>query len=263
MTWNGRQVNPNEIPIEPDSTIDPFVAACTAEPMSGVAPLTVAFRDMSRGEPSSWLWEFGNGRISTSQHPTTTYTEPDDHTVKLTVSAGGKPRHCTMTIEVHDPLDLLGCPIASREEKAGSRAFGFLAGGGAQTARVSGDVSIRQVDNDYELTVCARGNVTVAARLDGSSTTRVFALGDVVVADRLDGDATAELNSASSIRSGGKIDGSSNVPLCAGNRLDIGHKIDGSAQVQWGARSGDNLGQIAILGDRNVTRASCSNLNQL
>ena len=47
------------------------VAAFTASPTSGKAPLKVQFTDKSSNSPSSWKWSFGDGTYSTSEKPCT------------------------------------------------------------------------------------------------------------------------------------------------------------------------------------------------
>jgi len=62
-------------------------AQFSGTPLSGTAPLLVAFSDESSGEPVSWSWDFGDGSAgSTAQNPSHTYTEPGTYTVKLTVT---------------------------------------------------------------------------------------------------------------------------------------------------------------------------------
>lgn len=61
-------------------------AAFMADVAEGPAPLTVAFTDCSRGEPTEWFWDFGDGTSSTEQHPVHTYTEEGVCTVSLTVT---------------------------------------------------------------------------------------------------------------------------------------------------------------------------------
>ncbi len=67
------------------------VANFTATPTYGNAPLVVQFEDHSDGDPSSWVWNFGDGSSSRAQNPYHLYTKPGIYTVTLTVSnrAGG------------------------------------------------------------------------------------------------------------------------------------------------------------------------------
>jgi len=71
------------------SSLVPLVADFSAAPLSGVAPLTVAFADASVGNPSptSWSWEFGDGGSSTEQNPTHVYQKAGKYTVSLTASS--------------------------------------------------------------------------------------------------------------------------------------------------------------------------------
>jgi len=66
------------------------VANFTADMMSGVAPLTVNFTDLSANHPTSWNWTFGDGNLSDEQHPTHTFVQlgagRNRYTVSLTAS---------------------------------------------------------------------------------------------------------------------------------------------------------------------------------
>jgi PKD repeat protein len=62
------------------------MAAFTAAPTSGYAPLDVHFTDTSSGSPTSWSWNFGDGSGSTLQNPVHTYQAAGTFTVSLTVS---------------------------------------------------------------------------------------------------------------------------------------------------------------------------------
>jgi len=62
------------------------VAAFTASPTSGTAPLTVSFTDQSTGSPTGWSWDFGDGATSTLQNPGHTYDAAGSYTVSLTVT---------------------------------------------------------------------------------------------------------------------------------------------------------------------------------
>jgi gliding motility-associated-like protein len=52
----------------------------------GCGSLVVEFKDLSLGNPTAWLWDFGNGNTSTLQHPVATYSTPGLYDVVLTVS---------------------------------------------------------------------------------------------------------------------------------------------------------------------------------
>ncbi|MBK7855531.1 MAG: PKD domain-containing protein [Bacteroidetes bacterium] len=58
----------------------------TTTPSSGCSPITVSFQDASSGNPTSWLWDFGNGNTSTQQNPSAQYSTPGSYTVKLRVT---------------------------------------------------------------------------------------------------------------------------------------------------------------------------------
>lgn len=69
----------------------PLVAAFTATPLSGTAPLAVQFTDQSTGSPVYWDWDFGDGGTSTLQSPSYTYTTAGTYSVSLTVSNTAVP----------------------------------------------------------------------------------------------------------------------------------------------------------------------------
>ncbi len=56
-----------------------------ADGVRGVAPLTVAFTDLSMQEGTTWAWDFGDGGASDVQHPTHEYQAPGVYTVSLVV----------------------------------------------------------------------------------------------------------------------------------------------------------------------------------
>jgi PKD repeat protein len=58
----------------------------SATPTTGMAPLTVSFRDTTPQKTSGWSWVFGDGTTSTEQNPVHTYTLPGTYTVKFTAS---------------------------------------------------------------------------------------------------------------------------------------------------------------------------------
>lgn len=73
------------------------VANFTGSPTAGCSPLVVSFQDLSSNNPTSWLWDFGNGTTSTLQNPTTTYFNPGVYTVKLTATNASGSNTLTRT----------------------------------------------------------------------------------------------------------------------------------------------------------------------
>ena len=74
--------------------------ACQLEPdfvadaVTGGAPLSVTFTDLSTGTPtpSSWTWDFGDGGSSSAQDPAHVYATPGTYDVRLTVGNGAGTR---------------------------------------------------------------------------------------------------------------------------------------------------------------------------
>ena len=73
--------------------VQPPVAAFSATPTSGSAPLEVAFADLSTNLPTGWAWDFDGDSVidSTAQNPTFTYTSCGDFNVSLTVTDASHP----------------------------------------------------------------------------------------------------------------------------------------------------------------------------
>jgi PKD repeat protein len=67
----------------------PPVVNFGAAPTMGVAPLAVTFADLSTGNVSRWLWNFGDGATSTLRNPAHTYANAGTYDVMLTVSGSG------------------------------------------------------------------------------------------------------------------------------------------------------------------------------
>ena len=57
----------------------------TADQTTGCTPLLVQYTDNSTGTPTEWLWDLGNGSVSTKQNPSGVYINPGTYTVKLRV----------------------------------------------------------------------------------------------------------------------------------------------------------------------------------
>jgi PKD repeat protein len=91
-------------------TYHPADTTCHATPPPATTPtaaftfakagLTVTFVDNSTGDPTSWLWDFGDGMTSTQENPTHTYAAGGNYVVKLTVSnsAGSNSTNQLVTV---------------------------------------------------------------------------------------------------------------------------------------------------------------------
>ena len=62
------------------------VANFTSDIQAGCSPIVVNFQDQSVGNPTSWLWDFGNGATSTKQNPATTYFQSGAYNIILTAT---------------------------------------------------------------------------------------------------------------------------------------------------------------------------------
>ena len=84
----------------------PPLARIGADPQrADYAPLSVTFTDTSMGDITGWLWNFGDGSISTEQNPVHTYQKQGNYSVSLTVSGPAG----TNTIE--EPVFILVGPF--------------------------------------------------------------------------------------------------------------------------------------------------------
>jgi len=76
----------------------PVTADFETEVFAGPAPLEVAFRDLSRGPVTGYLWEFGDGETSTEVDPVHVYTAPGFYRARLTVQG---PYGAVVAPQVH------------------------------------------------------------------------------------------------------------------------------------------------------------------
>ncbi len=61
----------------------------TADPVAGPLPHTVDFTDTSKGNVTSWAWDFGDGETSIHQNPSHKYRALGTYSVSLTVAGPG------------------------------------------------------------------------------------------------------------------------------------------------------------------------------
>lgn len=58
---------------------------------------TVVFKDQSKGNPTEWLWDFGDGTTSKEQNPKKEYGKSGDYEISLKVSKGSNVAYSTKT----------------------------------------------------------------------------------------------------------------------------------------------------------------------
>ena len=88
---------------------EPAVADFGADPSTGDTPLSVQFFDLSTGEITSRVWDFGDGTSSSEREPSHVYTQAGTYTVTLTTS--GPTGFSTMT-QIDGVMALPGPSIA-------------------------------------------------------------------------------------------------------------------------------------------------------
>ncbi len=79
------------------------VSAFTASPTSITAGQSVQFTDQSTNNPTSWIWNFGDGNTSTIQNPSHSYSNAGQYTVSLkaTNNIGSNTKTITNYITVN------------------------------------------------------------------------------------------------------------------------------------------------------------------
>src|SRR5271157_63568 len=80
----------------------PLIADFLASPGYQSDPFSVQFFDMSRGDPGTWHWDFGDSTTSDLQQPVHQYAHPGIYNVTLTVARGDGAQK---TITAYDVLD--------------------------------------------------------------------------------------------------------------------------------------------------------------
>jgi parallel beta-helix repeat protein len=100
------------------------VAEFSADQNTGNAPLTVQFKDESTNTPTSWIWDFGDGKTSTEQNPSHTYETAGTYTVKLTATNYGGSNTTTKTDYITVTSDV-SSPVASFTTDANSGKIPF------------------------------------------------------------------------------------------------------------------------------------------
>ncbi|MCP4427640.1 MAG: PKD domain-containing protein, partial [Chloroflexi bacterium] len=94
------------------------IADFSASPLSGTAPLTAAFTNLSQNSVS-YLWQFGDGSTSTQISPVHVYTQTGAYTVTLTAYGTNglpddniRPNYITVTEPVSVTADFSAAPLS-------------------------------------------------------------------------------------------------------------------------------------------------------
>ena len=73
----------------------------SAGPLAGIAPLRIFFTDETSGNPTAWLWDFGDGKTSTRRNPSNTYFDMGYYAVSLTATTANGEDTITKTDYVY------------------------------------------------------------------------------------------------------------------------------------------------------------------
>jgi len=87
------------------------VANFTVNATSGTAPLDVQFTDISTGNVTSYIWNFGDGSTSTDKNIEHVYSVPGSYTVILTVTGPGGVTSLSKYITVNYPAPIAGFTV--------------------------------------------------------------------------------------------------------------------------------------------------------
>ncbi|HEV8660971.1 MAG TPA: PKD domain-containing protein [Thermoanaerobaculia bacterium] len=86
--------------ISVSAALQPLNAAFTYSPSSPLAGDLVNFIDQSTGGVTSWLWNFGDGSVSSDQNPMKQYATAGLYTVTLTIYRNGENRVASHNVNV-------------------------------------------------------------------------------------------------------------------------------------------------------------------
>ncbi|MGA1839222.1 MAG: PKD domain-containing protein, partial [bacterium] len=117
LTVANAEGSDNETKVDYISVTPPPCADFSATPLTGPAPLTVNFTNLSTGNPFSWSWNFGDGSYSSFKNPTHTYNNAGTYTVSLFAVGSGWSDNETKTgyITVSEPpvADFSASPLTA------------------------------------------------------------------------------------------------------------------------------------------------------
>jgi PKD repeat protein len=140
------------------------IAAFTAQPTSGCAPLTVVFENLSSDNATDFSWTFqgGNPATSTAENPVVTYNAPGIYNVSLTASnalgsntysqTGYITVNSVPTVDFDFSVNLGIVTFTNGSVNAGSYAWNF---GDGNTSMEANPVHTYASGGEYEVTLTA------------------------------------------------------------------------------------------------------------
>jgi PKD repeat protein len=161
----GTIANRPQLVLTLQSALSTPLTGFSGRPLSGTAPLTVQFNDLSSGTPSSWRWSFGDTSSSTVSNPEHTYAEPGLYPVSLVTSnaSGSDTLTRTAYVQVTAPIPRAQTfhPIA---DSGASEADPVAADGHATVLRVRNEVD-RSFQSLLKFDLAGLGGLPTSARL--------------------------------------------------------------------------------------------------
>lgn len=108
----------------------PPIAVATATPVSGIAPLTVAFQGDGSSDPDGFItaydWDFGDGSTSTQANPSKTYSVPGTYLASLVVvdnsGLSGASQPITITVGDNKYVYVANIAMSVSSSKSGYTA---------------------------------------------------------------------------------------------------------------------------------------------
>ncbi|MBI2859883.1 MAG: PKD domain-containing protein, partial [Chloroflexi bacterium] len=117
------------------SVFAPPVASFT--PAAGATATTINFTGSATGNPTGWLWNFGDGSAnSTEQSPSHAYAAPGEFTVSLTAINPAGSNTATQTISVGPPTGPANLANTNINLAAGTAAFRWTDNSGTEAGFV-------------------------------------------------------------------------------------------------------------------------------
>lgn len=130
----------------PETTNQLPVAVASADPSTGIAPLTVEFSSAGSNDPdgliTAFLWNFGDGDTSQDANPTHVYADPGTYvaSLKVTDNSGGT-RTTTVTVEVTGPGNQAPTAVIAADPTTGTAPLSVDFDGSGSTDPESGPLT--------------------------------------------------------------------------------------------------------------------------